>query len=127
MHALLTNWRIASMGVVVSAFEGSMFAFVFNWTPVLESKTVPPPHGLIFALFMMACMCGASVFSLFCCNMKPLHVLIPNLSLAMGSLFVVAVAVGWWKSFSAVQACFFSFLIFEFCVGMYWPAVGTIK
>merc|ERR1719453_667741 len=91
--ALFTNWRIASMGVVVSAFEGSMFAFVFNWTPALESKTVPPPHGLIFALFMMACMCGASVFSLFCSNMKPLHALIPNLGLAMGSLLVVAIAV----------------------------------
>lgn len=124
--ALFTDWRIASMGIVVSAFEGSMFCFVFNWTPALESKTLPPPYGLIFALFMMACMCGSSVFSLFCSNMKPLHALIPNLGLAMGSLLVVAVAVSLAKSFS-VQACFFSFLIFEFCVGMYWPAVGTIK
>jgi MFS family permease len=124
--ALFSNWRIASMGVVVSAFEGSMFAFVFNWTPVLESKSLPPPHGLIFALFMMACMCGASCFSLFCNNMKPLHVLIPNLGIAMGSLCMVALAVGLGKSF-AVQASFFSFLIFEFCVGVYWPAVGTIK
>jgi len=124
--ALFTNWRILSMGIVVSAFEGSMFAFVFNWTPALESKVLPPPHGLIFALFMMACMCGASFFSLFGSNMKPLHVLIPNLSVAMASLCMVALAVGLGKSF-ALQASFFSFLIFEFCVGVYWPAVGTIK
>lgn len=126
--ALFTNWRIASMGVVVSAFEGSMFAFVFNWTPALESKIMPPPHGLIFALFMMACMCGASVFSLFCANMKPLHVLLPNLGLAMGSLFIAALAVSSvGSSFWQLQTCFFGFLVFEFCVGMYWPAVGTIK
>jgi MFS family permease len=124
--ALFTNWRILSMGIVVSAFEGSMFAFVFNWTPALESKVLPPPHGLIFALFMMACMCGASFFSLFGSNMKPLHVLIPNLSVAMASLCMVALAVGLGKPF-ALQASFFSFLIFEFCVGVYWPAVGTIK
>jgi len=124
--ALFTNWRILSMGVVVSAFEGSMFAFVFNWTPALDSKIVPPPHGLIFALFMMACMCGASVFSLFCSNIKPLHALIPTLVLGMASLLVVAITVGI-GSTGSVQACFFSFLIFEFCVGMYWPAVGTIK
>jgi len=126
VSVLFTNWRIAAMCIVVSAFEGSMFAFVFNWTPALESKIVPPPHGLIFALFMMSCMCGASVFSLFCSNMKPLHVLIPNLGLAMGALCMVALSVGLGKSFS-VQACFFSFLIFEFCVGVYFPTVGTIK
>merc|ERR550514_2396577 len=93
MHALFTNWRIASIGIVVSAFEGSMFAFVFNWTPALNSKTLPPPHGLIFALFMMACMCGASAFQLFGSNLKPLHVLIPNLCVAMCALCAVAASI----------------------------------
>merc|ERR1719460_528624 len=81
VKAIASNWRILVVGVLVSAFEGSMFAFVFNWTPALDSKTLPPPHGLIFAEFMMVCMCGASAFTLFGSNLKPLHVLVPNLSL----------------------------------------------
>merc|ERR1719158_2342940 len=27
----------------------------------------------------------------------------------------------------ALQVCFFGFLVFEFSVGVYWPAIGTIK
>lgn len=126
LKALFTNWRVASLGIVVSSFEGSMFVFVFNWTPALSSETLPPPHGLIFALFMMACMCGASAFSLFFPNTKAHHVLIPNLGLAMCSLAVVAVAVTM-SSKHALQICFFGFLVFEFCVGAYWPAIGTVK
>jgi MFS family permease len=126
MYALFTNWRILSVGIVVSAFEGSMFAFVFNWTPALDSKTLPPPHGLIFALFMMACMCGASAFTLFGSNWKPLHVLIPNLGLAMCALCAVALSISYSATYS-LQICFFGFLVFEFCCGVYFPVVGTIK
>eukprot|EP00746_Dinoflagellata_sp_MGD_P015032 gnl/MRDRNA2_/MRDRNA2_133286_c0_seq1.p1 gnl/MRDRNA2_/MRDRNA2_133286_c0~~gnl/MRDRNA2_/MRDRNA2_133286_c0_seq1.p1 ORF type:complete len:501 (+),score=92.21 gnl/MRDRNA2_/MRDRNA2_133286_c0_seq1:120-1622(+) len=126
MYALFTNWRIASVGIVVSAFEGSMFAFVFNWTPALDSKVLPPPHGLIFALFMMACMCGASAFGLFGSNMRPLQMLIPNLVLAMAALGACAFAVSSGMPYK-LQTCFFGFLVFEFCCGVYFPVIGTIK
>merc|ERR1719215_1292941 len=56
--------RTLLLCIIIAAFEGSMYAFVFNWTPALDSKTTPPPHGLIFALFMMSCMCGASTSTL---------------------------------------------------------------
>merc|ERR1719191_2135243 len=121
LRTLFTNWRIASLGVVVSAFEGSMYAFVFNWTPALSSKSLPPPHGLIFALFMMACMCGASAWSIFFPNAKAHHVLIPNLGLAMCSLAAVSIAIVMSLPY-ALQVCFCGFLVFEFCVGVYWPA-----
>merc|ERR1740123_2581079 len=61
---LVAEPRTLLLGVIVSCFEGSMFAFVFNWTPALASESTPPPHGVIFALFMMACMCGASMSTL---------------------------------------------------------------
>jgi hypothetical protein len=52
-------------GAVISLFEGSMYIFVFNWTPALSagSKTTPP-FGLIFSIFMIACMGGSSLFSI---------------------------------------------------------------
>merc|ERR1719327_850056 len=92
--SLVSNWRIFVMGLVVSAFEGSMFCFVFNWTPALDSDTLPPPHGLIFALFMMACMCGASAFTLFGSSMRPSSVMMPTLIVAALALAMVAAVTG---------------------------------
>eukprot|EP00746_Dinoflagellata_sp_MGD_P142378 gnl/MRDRNA2_/MRDRNA2_75354_c0_seq1.p1 gnl/MRDRNA2_/MRDRNA2_75354_c0~~gnl/MRDRNA2_/MRDRNA2_75354_c0_seq1.p1 ORF type:complete len:511 (-),score=49.83 gnl/MRDRNA2_/MRDRNA2_75354_c0_seq1:62-1594(-) len=126
LKALFTNWRIASVGIVASAFEGSMYVFVFNWTPALSSKSLPPPHGLIFAMFMMACMCGASSFSSCFPHAKAINFLVPNLGIAMCSLGAVAIALSM-KSAYTLQVCFLSFLVFEFCVGVYWPSIGTLK
>lgn len=124
--SLFSNWRIGVMCLVVSAFEGSMFAFVFNWTPALESKTLPPPHGLIFAEFMMACMIGASASSLIGGNLKPAVVLVPTIMLGTLALGLVAMAAGFGSTMS-LQMCFFCFLLFEFCVGVYFPTIGTLK
>merc|ERR550537_2095858 len=71
LKLLRTDRNILLLAVIVSCFEGSMFAFVFNWTPALDSKVVPPPHGVIFAIFMMACMCGASVATIVGNSYKP--------------------------------------------------------
>ena len=42
-----------------SLFEGSMYTFVFLWTPALSPKGERLPHGMIFACFMVASMAGA--------------------------------------------------------------------
>jgi hypothetical protein len=112
------------LGVIVSCFEGSMFAFVFNWTPALESKVVPPPHGVIFALFMMACMCGASVATVVGDSLKPRPRLVLTLLIGIGSFFVAALASG---SVNFLGVCFAAFLAFEFCVGLYFPSMGLLK
>eukprot|EP00929_Paragymnodinium_shiwhaense_P002210 TRINITY_DN10241_c0_g4_i2.p1 TRINITY_DN10241_c0_g4~~TRINITY_DN10241_c0_g4_i2.p1 ORF type:complete len:145 (-),score=28.60 TRINITY_DN10241_c0_g4_i2:80-514(-) len=52
---LVGDMRMLLLCVIVACYESSMYAFVFHWTPALESKVVPPPHGVIFSLFMMAC------------------------------------------------------------------------
>jgi len=76
LQLLRTDRRMWLVGLAVACFEGSMYAFVFNWTPALDSKTVPPPYGLIFALFMMSCMCGASVSTLVDGAVTPLRSLL---------------------------------------------------
>merc|ERR1719160_867934 len=58
--------------------------------------------------------------------MQPATVLLPNMLLATCSLGIVAVTIGVGSTY-ALQASFFCFLIFEFCVGVYWPTVGTLK
>ncbi|KAH9774948.1 Major facilitator superfamily domain-containing protein 5 [Citrus sinensis] len=55
--------RIALLGAIQSLFEGSMYTFVFLWTPALSPNDEEIPHGFIFATFMLASMLGSSFAS----------------------------------------------------------------
>mmetsp|Transcript_27467 Transcript_27467/g.60113 ORF Transcript_27467/g.60113 Transcript_27467/m.60113 type:complete len:504 (+) Transcript_27467:59-1570(+) len=120
----LKSMRVTLLGLVVACFEGAMFAFVFNWTPALDVEGAETPHGLIFAAFMMACMCGASSATVIGSSLAPAARLALVLALATVSLAAVAAAAGVRE---LLPLCFGSFLVFEFCVGVYFPAVGILK
>lgn len=55
--------KIALLGAIQSLFEGSMYTFVFLWTPALSPNGEDIPHGFIFATFMLASMLGSSLAS----------------------------------------------------------------
>lgn len=121
---LISDPRIFMMGVVLSCFEGAMYAFVFNWTPALASEKVPPPHGLIFSAFMMTCMCGASATSIVSNTVRP------TIRMAFICLLgVFAFNVSAWMSGKQdhLMLVFVCFLAFEFCVGVYFPSAGLMK
>lgn len=120
---LAQDRRLWLLGVVVACFEGAMFAFVFNWTPALESQVVPPPLGLIFSLFMMACTCGASLGTVTAGLVRPALRLGLVCSVGVAAFFVLAFAVGG----DHLRLCFFAFLVFECMVGVYFPTVGVLK
>merc|ERR1711998_578347 len=101
-------------GTVISLFEGSMYIFVFNWTPALSagSKTTPP-FGLIFSIFMVACMGGSSLFA----------IAIKRISAGKLLSFVflfASVALALPLLTSGLEATLISFLLFEACV----PSTG---
>ena len=48
--------KIALLGAMQSLFEGSMYTFVFLWTPALSPHGEHLPHGMIFACFMVSAM-----------------------------------------------------------------------
>lgn len=52
--------KVALLGAIQSLFEGSMYTFVFLWTPALSPNDEEIPHGFIFATFMLASMLGSS-------------------------------------------------------------------
>lgn len=107
--------------IIVAIFEGSMYVFVSNWTLALQSQDIQPPHGLIFALFMMAAMCGSSVATLG-------RGMIPRRQLRFILLLcVLSFAVASRSACGAVGCCLGAFLTFEFCVGWYFPCVGILK
>jgi MFS family permease len=119
----LKDWRIVFIGAIVSCFEGGMYSFVIDWTPTLSmgEDGASPPYGIIFSSFMMACMCGSSSFSLMHPKNPPEMVLMATLVIAASALFAVTGSIG------MSSLCFIGFLIFEFCVGMYFPAMGVLK
>mmetsp|Transcript_8647 Transcript_8647/g.19747 ORF Transcript_8647/g.19747 Transcript_8647/m.19747 type:complete len:482 (+) Transcript_8647:57-1502(+) len=117
--------RLIFLCFTVACFEGSMYAFVFNWTPALQSKAVPPPYGLIFALFMMACTCGSSVATITSGWMKAGPRLMCTLLVGAAAL-AVAAFIGQSASPSLV-ATFSAFTVFEFCCGLYFPSIGVLK
>ena len=122
-NALLTAIRtreILLCGIISSLFEGSMYIFVFMWTPMLSNGKSEIPLGLIFATFMICCMIGSSLFSImmnFTCCLKIGVIVFLTASLSMAIIF---------KS-NDIITCFIGMNIFEICVGMYFPFMGTMK
>jgi hypothetical protein len=55
--------KIALLGAIQSLFEGSMYTFVFLWTPALSPNGQNIPHGFVFATFMLSSMLGSSLAS----------------------------------------------------------------
>eukprot|EP00747_Dinoflagellata_sp_TGD_P004563 gnl/TRDRNA2_/TRDRNA2_111588_c1_seq1.p1 gnl/TRDRNA2_/TRDRNA2_111588_c1~~gnl/TRDRNA2_/TRDRNA2_111588_c1_seq1.p1 ORF type:complete len:279 (+),score=16.50 gnl/TRDRNA2_/TRDRNA2_111588_c1_seq1:34-837(+) len=118
------SFEITALGVVVASFEGCMHMFVLNWSPALESEKIPPRHGLIFSMFMMACMCGSLTFSVFKLEVAPVKILFNVMIIASLAMGVVVACVNSDRTLSGV---FVAFLVFEGCCGMYFPTMGTFK
>lgn len=59
----VSDEKIALLGAIQSLFEGSMYTFVFLWTPALSPNDEEIPHGFIFATFMLSSMLGSSIAS----------------------------------------------------------------
>ena len=108
-------------GAISSLFEGSMYIFVFMWTPALrEEENEELPLGLIFSTFMVCCMAGSSMFSIFIEHVK-------GEQLAVGIFAVSAAAMGFIAISSSQTLKFIAMNCFELTVGMYWPVMGTLK
>ena len=119
----MRNNEILLCGIISSLFEGSMYIFVFMWTPALTGgdHDVKLPFGLIFSTFMVCCMVGSSAFSLFMEKQIKVETLaIGIFGLASASLLIVAMSPSKTLSFIAMN-------LFEVTVGLYWPTMGTMK
>ena len=132
----LRNRDIFLCGIISSLFEGSMYIFVFMWTPLLkalaradmiaakmdvdENFEIDLPFGIIFATFMVCCMAGSSLFSILVAKypVEKLGILV----FGVGSFAMVLVAMAPNETTS-----FLGMNIFELCVGMYFPIMGTMK
>mmetsp|Transcript_795 Transcript_795/g.1946 ORF Transcript_795/g.1946 Transcript_795/m.1946 type:complete len:493 (-) Transcript_795:105-1583(-) len=124
LTATMQNRDVFLCGIISSLFEGSMYIFVFMWTPLLKSYTSGGdgdlPFGLIFATFMVCCMAGSSFFSIVV-EKHPVEKL-GIVVFGVGALAMALVALGINDTVS-----FLGMNLFEMCVGMYFPIMGTMK
>merc|ERR1711862_213746 len=119
---------ILSCGIISSLFEGSMYIFVFMWTPALTTLAKEDlgsqfdglPFGVIFSTFMVCCMAGSSIFSIAMETMKPEQLAVFVFGIATCAFGLVVYAGSTTSSFLAMN-------LFEMCVGMYFPSMGTMK
>ncbi len=122
---MVTDPRILSLGLASTMFEGSMYLFVFYWTPALKSAQATPgelPYGIIFASFMAAMLASSLAFSVVMDRR-----LVRYSALLTGLLLVSEVAFYFMATPRSEQSTFWLFCLFEACVGVYWPCMGYLK
>jgi hypothetical protein len=112
--------QIFLVGLQQALFEGAMYTFVFMWTPALEKEGVKIPHGLIFACFMIACSLGGTLFGVVS-NYAPTHVLLLGVYIAAAATMIVPMLSD--EPLHIMGA----FVVFEVCVGLFWPGIGTLR
>lgn len=117
------NQEILLCGLISSLYEGSMYVFVFYWTPALKAGLYEGgelPFGLIFSTFMVSCMTGSSFFSIQIETIK-------NEKLGIYVFLVAALSMLIIATFQENTAKFIAMSFFEMTVGMYFPIMGTMK
>ncbi|KAL8917471.1 MAG: hypothetical protein Q9172_005838 [Xanthocarpia lactea] len=121
--------QILTLGLTSCCFEGSMYLFIFFWSPALKSSHILAHHhsalpfGIIFASFMGAMMLGSMLFTKILTDKKWMtcrELLQAVVTLASGSLLFTIF-------FRSEYVTFWLFCLFEACVGMYFPAMGYQK
>mmetsp|Transcript_106223 Transcript_106223/g.193345 ORF Transcript_106223/g.193345 Transcript_106223/m.193345 type:complete len:489 (-) Transcript_106223:67-1533(-) len=120
-NTVMQQPQVLYCGIVCSFFEASMFIFVFMWTPALTEEGAPKPaYGHIFAGFMLMSMLGSQIFSLESQRRSVESIGQLTLVLAACSNLVSAISTD-------TTVRFLAFLVFEMCVGLYFPMMGTLK
>ncbi|CAH3041070.1 unnamed protein product, partial [Porites lobata] len=121
--------KVFCLGLIQSLFEGSMYSFVLEWTPALTTDSHPHnktsegtiPHGWIFSSFMVSVMLGSRLFKLISKVGTVESLMRPVFGLTALSL-VPPILVS-----NNQAVIFIGFLVFEFCVGIFWPAMGVLR
>jgi len=121
-YTTISSKQILYTGLICSLFEGSMYIFVFMWTPAIKELGGggEMPFGVLFATFMVSCMAGSSIFSIFIGSVK-------NEKIGLGVFLAATITFALMTLAQTDTSTIIAFLLFEACVGCYFPMMGTMK
>ena len=135
-HEITSNRKVALLGGMQALFEGSMYTFVFLWTPALSPNGESIPHGMIFACFMVACMAGSALAGKMMTAKKSIEKYMQWVFSLSGLALAVPLAIHVTMekdgnttggiSFQG-QVQMLAFLVFEFMVGIFWPSMMKMR
>ena len=140
-NLIKTDKKIFLLGLMQSLFEGSMYCFVFSWTPAL-SYGADIPHGMIFACFMVACMVGSALAGTLLQEgslHRPENYMQIVFYAAAGCLFVPVIMVQLGLAGNAqisddinviplgIKLSLLGFCAFECLVGIFWPSMMSLR
>ncbi|KAL7549039.1 hypothetical protein ACHAWF_012301 [Thalassiosira exigua] len=123
--------KIMLVGAMQSLFEAAMYIFVLNWPPAVsrvvgsyfakfaaDSSAAPvsTPYGTVFSCFMACCLLGSTLFSQLTSSNKVDE---DGKSKAISTEKFAPGAI--------LSVLMLSLFLFESCVGMYFPAIGTLR
>ena len=135
-RVILNDKRILLVGGVQALFEGAMFIFVLQWPPAVTTAvraffgSAAVPFGKVFSCFMVCCLLGSTFFAKLQSQKVPEEktvaglTILATIAMASATLATKATAAFPLMSLGALTAAFFAF---EFCVGLYFPSIGTLR
>jgi MFS family permease len=136
-HVIMSDKKIALLGAMQALFEGSMYTFVFLWTPALSPNGEHIPHGMIFACFMVSSMVGSAFTGRLMDSgtTRPAKYMQIVFALASACLLVpVLVGGGDNETIGEPDGITFAgkvqllaFCAFEGLVGIFWPSMMTLR
>eukprot|EP01013_Petalomonas_cantuscygni_P036284 TRINITY_DN659_c0_g2_i1.p1 TRINITY_DN659_c0_g2~~TRINITY_DN659_c0_g2_i1.p1 ORF type:complete len:465 (-),score=99.02 TRINITY_DN659_c0_g2_i1:548-1942(-) len=112
------------VGIMQALFEGGMYTFVFMWTPMLGRAHTGGgtiPHGLIFASFMMCMSIGGRVHELLRRGGSD-EAFIRYVFVTAAAMMAVPIVFP-----TSEPLVMGAFCVFEACVGVFWPAVMSLR
>ncbi|KMT12446.1 hypothetical protein BVRB_5g103750 [Beta vulgaris subsp. vulgaris] len=134
--AIASDEKIALLGAIQSLFEGSMYTFVFLWTPALSPNDEEIPHGFIFATFMLASMLGSSFASRLLARSAKVESYMQIVFTISSASLMLPIVTSFLVPASKVKGggitfagCIqlLGFCVFEACVGIFWPSIMKMR
>ena len=123
LNVFYNDTKVLYVGTLQSFFESAMYLFVFMWTMALDSiNNNDIDLGIIFAVFMEACFVGNKIQSILLTQY--------NLSVEVVSIiltFIAGISLLIVKYTQNYELRLFLFILFELCVGIYFPVIGQIR
>ncbi|GKY93926.1 hypothetical protein MPSEU_000359500 [Mayamaea pseudoterrestris] len=127
--------KIALVGGVQSLFEAAMYIFVLQWPPAFSAAVTntfgatvsnpSTPYGTIFSCFMASCLLGSTIFG----QASKLGVATETFTSVMLVVATIAMSAATLtvKTTGNLWSLMATLFVFEACVGMYFPSIGTLR
>jgi len=132
--------KIAMIGATQALFEAAMYIFVLQWPPAITAaigsmfgEGVATPYGTVFSCFMASCLLGSSIFSKVTSKASPSSNTVEKTTSVMLALATLGMASATFLTSGVIPGLnilyplMASFFVFEACVGMYFPSIGTLR